>query len=384
MRTRLSVLVPLLLLLLWGWLWNQRSQAREQPAPAASPAPRVAPRVSALARLEPRDRVLHLQVPAARQQDRVARWFAEEGHKVRKGQCLVELEGARLARQEVEIARARVAQARSRLDQVAAGPKQGEVQRQRGEIERLLGERERQQQSRHDDIRRLEVEEALTRRNWERFRQLHQEGCCSAFELEQRQLAWNAAQRQLEQARHEEERIQDSLDAQLASARGELARIQEVRPTDLQAARADLQEAQAELDRSQLMLEDCRIYAPQAGTLLRLHTRAGERISSAGLADLAGTDHMVAVAEVYQDDVRRLRVGQPCQLTSPALGSPLQGRVARLDPQVRRQNIFSEQAGEQFDQRVVEVRVNLDPTSNLRASAWTHLQLQAVFEDTPQ
>lgn len=346
----------------------------------ASPTPEAIRKVAALARLEPAGKVVKLQVPAARQQDRVLRWFFQEGQAVQRGQLLVELDGASRQQQEMNVAQARLQQSRARLQQVLAGAKRGEVDRQQGELQRLAVERQRQKEIRQDEFERWRTEEDLTRRNYERFRTLYQQGAASALDLEQRQLAWNTARRQLETARSELRRSQDTLQAQIVSARGELARIEEVRPSDVAAAQAEVEASAAELDRARVVLEEFRIHAPQSGTLLRVHTRAGERISSNGLAELAETSQMVAVAEVYQGDLGRLRLRQPCQLVSNAFDRPLRGHVLRLGQQVQRQNIFSEQPGEQFDQRVVEVRVALDPDSNKLARGWTHLQLQAVFE----
>lgn len=348
--------------------------------PVASPTPEPVRKVAALARLEPAGKVVKLQVPAARQQDRVLRWYFQEGQSLQRGQLLVELDGASRQQQEVKVSQARLEQSRARLQQVLAGAKRGEVERQQGELQRLAVERQRQKEIRQDEFERWRTEEDLNRRNYERFRVLYQQGAASALDLEQRQLAWNSARRQLETARTELRRSQDTLQAQILSARGELARIEEVRPSDVAAAQAEVEASAAELDRARVVLGEFRIHAPQSGTLLRVHTRAGERISANGLAELAETAQMVAVAEVYQGDLGRLRLRQSCQLVSNALDRPLRGQVQRLGQQVQRQNIFSEQPGEQFDQRVVEVRVALDPDSNKRARGWTHLQLQAVFE----
>ncbi|MBT9588842.1 HlyD family efflux transporter periplasmic adaptor subunit [bacterium] len=363
-----------------AWTYQQRVYSQTTATPSATPVVSAPPQVSALARLEPASKVIKVQVPAARQMDRVLQWYVNEGQPVRKAQLLARLDGAARAQQEVEVARTRVIQARARLGQVLAGSKQGEIDRQRGEILRLSAELERQQEIRRIEVARLETDERLTRRNYERYRSLYAQGACSALEVEQRQLTWNGMQRQVQQARGELARSGDTLRAQLLSANGELRRIQEVRPSDVALAEADIEAAQADLRRTQVALDECQILSPQSGTVLRIHTRAGERIAVAGLADVAATGEMVAIAEVYQNDLGRLRLQQRCQLNSPALAKPLQGRVVRLGQQVQRQNIFAEQAGEQFDQRVVEVRIVLDSASSPQASNWTNLQVQAVFE----
>ncbi|WP_234016998.1 biotin/lipoyl-binding protein [Nostoc sp. 'Lobaria pulmonaria (5183) cyanobiont'] len=48
----------------------------------------------------------------------------------------------------------------------------------------------------------------------------------------------------------------------------------------------------------------------KAGQIIKIHTRVGEKISDSGIADLAQTDQMMAVAEVYQIDIGKVKLGQ--------------------------------------------------------------------------
>ena len=372
-------------LLLLG-VWHYRLGAHSQGTQASpSPSPRASLRgpaaVAALARLQPEGDVVKLQAPAARQQDRVMQWFVNEGQSVERGQLLARTDGARRLDQEVDLARSRVRLAETRLDQVLAGPKNGEVVRQSGEIRRLESELSRQRGIQEAALARWDTEQRLLGKNYARFRQLYSEGACSAVELEQRQLAWEGARRQHQQVQADWLRLQDTLKAQIFAARGEMERIQEVRPTDVATARAEVEQALVELRRAEVERDECEIHSPLEGKLLKIHSRRGERIDpTLGLAELTGGNSMVAVAEVYQDDVQRLHPQQRCSLTSPALTRPLQGRIQRVGQRVQRQNIFAQEPGEKFDQRVVEVRVLLDADSTELAADWTHLQLQARFE----
>jgi HlyD family secretion protein len=338
-------------------------------------------RVSASARLEPADQIVHLQAAAPRQSDRIASLYVREGEQVKKGQLLARLDGLARLQRDWESAQARVLQAEARLEQVLAGAKNGEVERQRAEVQRIGLESLRQRQVLDAQISRLELEERQALRNHERYQKLFRDGACSRFEAEQKQLAWETARQQVEQTRREVRKISDTYSVQKQSAQGELNRIQEIRPADVESARADIAQAQAEARRIRAEQDDCEIKAPRTGVILKIRAREGEKIGSEGLLDLAGTQHMVAIAEVHQNDVGKLRLNQSCSFTSPALKEPLRGKIARFEPQVKRQNIFSDKPGEQFDQRVVEVRVALDGASNNVAGQWTNLQLEAAFED---
>jgi HlyD family secretion protein len=80
--------------------------------------------------------------------------------------------------------------------------------------------------------------------------------------------------------------------------------------------------------------------------------------------ELGNTDQMEAVAEVYESDINRVRVGQPATLISEngGLTTTLKARVVRITPQVRQRQVVSTNPTGDADARVVEVRLALDPS----------------------
>jgi HlyD family secretion protein len=44
--------------------------------------------------------------------------------------------------------------------------------------------------------------------------------------------------------------------------------------------------------------------------LIEIHTYPGERVGADGILELGRTDEMVAIAEVYETDIGRVRKGQ--------------------------------------------------------------------------
>jgi HlyD family secretion protein len=48
--------------------------------------------------------------------------------------------------------------------------------------------------------------------------------------------------------------------------------------------------------------------------------------------------------------------------------------------QVNRQNVFSNQPGENLDSRIVEVKIRLNPEDSKRVAGLTNLQVQAEIE----
>jgi HlyD family secretion protein len=89
---------------------------------------------------------------------------------------------------------------------------------------------------------------------------------------------------------------------------------------------------------------------------------------------------MYAVAEVYQSDINKVRLGQRVRLQSESLGDQLVGTVDRLGMQVQRQNVINSDPTSNIDSRVVEVHVRLDEPSSQNAARFSNLQVRAVIE----
>jgi HlyD family secretion protein len=69
---------------------------------------------------------------------------------------------------------------------------------------------------------------------------------------------------------------------------------------------------------------------------------------------------MYAVAEVYETDVQRVRVGQHATISSPALPRSVAGVVDRVGLKVGKKDVLSVDPAAKTDARVIEVRILLD------------------------
>ncbi len=164
-----------------------------------------------------------------------------------------------------------------------------------------------------------------------------------------------------------------SLGAAGAVAADELDR----REQDLLTLNGLLQEARAQLVKVKTDLVLTELRAPLAGTVLKIHTRVGERPGDKGILELGASDRMEALLEVYESDIERVRLGQPVRLTSENGGfsGSLAGVVSRINPQVRQREVLSTDPTGDADARVVEVRVRLDPDDASRVQRLTGLKL---------
>ena len=133
----------------------------------------------------------------------------------------------------------------------------------------------------------------------------------------------------------------------------------------------------ADLHRARAELALATVRAPIDGRVLKIHTRAGERVGPDGILELGDTDHMYAVAEVYETDVPRLRVGQAAIVRSRAFPDPLHGAVERVGLQVAKMDVLHTDPVAKTDARVVEVEIRLADAQ--RVAGLTNLQVEVVI-----
>ncbi len=171
---------------------------------------------------------------------------------------------------------------------------------------------------------------------------------------------------ELDNARRERDR-----NVQLFREQATSDSIRDSREMRVRVAEAKLAGARAELARA-------HVYSPIDGQVLRVHAREGERVGPAGILELGKTDHMFAIAEVYEEDVSRVRVGQRAVMTSPALPAPLVGKVDRIHLAVAKQDALGTDPAARKDARVVEVEVRLDDSR--AAAALTNLQVDVQID----
>jgi HlyD family secretion protein len=143
--------------------------------------------------------------------------------------------------------------------------------------------------------------------------------------------------------------------------------------------KGELEEARAQLIQEETELVKTELRAPIDGTVLRLNARVGERPGDGGILDLADSDRMEVLLEVYESDINRVRVGQRATITSENGGfdGTLEATVNRISPQVRQREVLSTDPTRDADARIVEVRLRLDPEDAQRVRDLTGLKVIA-------
>ncbi|MFM7653172.1 MAG: efflux RND transporter periplasmic adaptor subunit, partial [Vulcanococcus sp.] len=155
---------------------------------------------------------------------------------------------------------------------------------------------------------------------------------------------------------------------------------------DRETLRAELEEQQATLARNRTELDKATIRAPFAGTVFRINAYPGDKVGDDGILEMGDSSRMGVIAEVYQTDRPGITLGQRAVISADGFpGKQMTGQVVEIARQVSRQSVFSGEAGENLDRRVIEVKIGLPPEAAAIASAINYLQVNVLFDPlTPE
>ena len=186
-----------------------------------------------------------------------------------------------------------------------------------------------------------------------------------------------------------------TLDRSIAMQRREVSRYREAsregaasmvlleeKQDELVTFEGQRRQALAEKRGIEVDLKDSQLRSPIDGTVLRVYARPGERPGSDGILSVGASDRMEAIAEVYESDIDRIRLGQSASLISENGGfsGKLKAEVLRISPQIRQRDVLSTDPTGDADARIVEVRLALDPADAKRVQQLSGLKVIARFE----
>ncbi|MEB3312391.1 MAG: ABC exporter membrane fusion protein [Snowella sp.] len=396
-----------------GYGFTQSSESDTKPAAVPVSQPIVAKSVTALGRLEPQGEVL--KVAASSSGSRVAQLLVKQGDGVKKGQVIAILDNRDRLQAELGQAQEQVRVAQAKLAQVKAGAKVGEISAQQSTIQRieaqLIGDRQTQQATitrleaqlagdmaaQKASIRKLEAELNNAQAEYQRYKQLSEEGAVSTsiyeskgltLETSRQQLAEAKAnlertqktgQQQIKEAEAALERIERTGQQQINEARSTLNKVAEVRPVDVQTAQAEVNSALAAVKKVQAELDLASVRSPRNGQILRVRTWDGEIVGNDGIVELGQTQQMIAVAEVYETDVKKLKIGQKAIITSGAFNGEATGKIQEIGLQIYKNNVLNTDPTAAADSRIVEVKIALDPASSAKVQAFTNLEVTVAI-----
>ena len=337
--------------------------------------------VTALGRLQPKDKITYLSAPNSINGVRVEKLLIKEGDNVKKGQVLAYLENYARSQAAIQQAFDKLLIARAKLAQVKAGAKTGDINAQQATITRLNSQLQGDIAAQVATINRIQAEVENAQRESNRYQQLFKDGAISASIVDSKNLTLKTTQQQLKEAQATLKRTENTLEDQLKEAKSKLNSIKEVRPVDVELAESEVKSAETAIKQAKADHDLTYISSTIDGKILRINARNGEIISPAGFAEIGNTSQMQVLAEVYQTDIQNIRVGQKAKITSTTFPGELQGTVREIGWQVNQQGIFSINPNSDADRRVIEVKISIDnPADSQKISRLTNLQVDVAIQ----
>lgn len=177
--------------------------------------------------------------------------------------------------------------------------------------------------------------------------------------------------------RHQALEQNSATSASLADAKRLAAEQSEaaIKRLSAEIAHAQFKQKIAEAD-----LENAFIHASITGTILKIHTRPGERIKDSGLLEMADLSQLDVVAEIYESDLLRVKPGQKAQINATGFKRTYSAEVRELGFQVKKNDLNDTDPLADMDNRIVEVRLTLEPDAiiELRHQIFRQVRIRIV------
>jgi multidrug resistance efflux pump len=151
-------------------------------------------------------------------------------------------------------------------------------------------------------------------------------------------------------------------------AKGPRWEVREESEANLKKAERNLERAEAAMKEAKWRLDNCRIYAPISGTMLKKYVEIGDPLDARAfnlasiLCDMADLTDLEVELNVQERDIARVQVGQPCRIVPEAHpDKTFRGTVSRMMPTADRAK------------GAIPVRVKINPGEIRREQAGKYL-----------
>jgi ABC exporter DevB family membrane fusion protein len=369
--------------------------------------------ITALGYIQPKNGIIKLAGPSHLFNGRIVDLKVKEGDIVQKGQIIATLDSLETQQTSLKIAQRNVALQTAKIEQIKAGEAKigeinsqialiknleaefsGQVAIQKSRIAHLEADFLRQKEAQDAKINRLKAELNNAQIECSRYETLLKNGAVNTSIRDSKCLVAKTNEETLKEAEANKNRIANTLEKELQEARltltkilatfpqqisqakSTLEKLQEVRSVDLKVAQTELQEILAKVSEAEAELELAYIRSPIKGEVLKVNTFPGEKINEEGIVDLAQTDTMYVVTEVYETDINQVHINSTAIIKSSALSKNLTGKVIEIGNQIDKKDIFNSDPTLSVDARVFKVKIELDKASANEAKKFINLEVE--------
>jgi HlyD family secretion protein len=148
--------------------------------------------------------------------------------------------------------------------------------------------------------------------------------------------------------------------------------------SDLNVTQYDIEVAKNEAALSEQKLAQSTLLAPINGTVLKIYTRVGERVRDDNIMEFADLTQMDIVAEVYENDIDRIKIGQSADVTLQGVNKIYKAIVRERSFLVQKNDLNDTDPLADRDNRVIDVRLTLDDAAiqDLKNQIFRQVNLQ--------
>jgi HlyD family secretion protein len=253
-----------------------------------------------------------------------------EGEWVEAGRTLATLRGYDELQAALTARQRRIAVAQARLSAIESGGKTDDIKAMRAEVQ----------------SEEAVLAQALS--DAQRAKQLHAARLVATAALESEQSHLEIATRSLE------------------AKRARLSSLSSVRPADVAVAEAELHAAEADADEARAKLDEKVVRAPCEGKVLAIYAYPGQSVGAQGLLAFGKAREMFVDAEVMEEDVDAVSVGQAALITGDTLRGPATGTVEEIGYLVGSREVFKADPVAFTDSRIVHVKIRVSDASTLQ------------------
>lgn len=383
------------------YLYQKVGVKNNTPPPVAAKVTQKS--VTALGRIEPLDKIIKVAASPTMTGAKVKTLFVTQGDIVKKGDIIAIITDYDSKKAELETAKQDVKVAQSNLAIILAGAKEGTIKAQESTIEmlkaelngvittdkakisRLNAQLSAEKVEKEATIQRLKAEVKNAQSELQRYQELAQDGVISESNLESRQLTFDTTSQSYQEAKASYQKTistltQEIIEAEafatqqvntltkrIAEAEAKLTEITEIRSVDVTQSQSQVDKAMAIVKQIEADLDLTTIKAPTDGKIIEIMAREGENIDNAtGVVEMANTSQMVAIAEVYESDVSKIKLGQETTIKSDnnSFEETLKGQVIEISSKIGKKDVLETDPAASVDARVVEVKIAINPENN--------------------
>jgi HlyD family secretion protein len=300
--------------------------------------------------------------------DRLETLLVTEDAPVTKGQSLAYLESRTLKQLQLDTLKTQV--------QEAVARREAEIQLAESRIltAKLGIEKVKLQESEaeslQEKIKLLEDNLAMAEKDYNRMHELRNRPQAAALsdqvvseqEIDRQRLVVHRAKAELSAAKADARQLQatQSLAAKAAEADLKVTMASK----DAAAAAVPLKSLLQKEELARVELSMTEIKSPCDGRVMKVFMRAGETVSQKPILRMANLDLMVALAEVYEVDIKRVHVAQTATIRSKAFHAPkdkdgLRGKVVQISRIVNTPELKSLNPFAKADRHVISIRIEI-------------------------